>query len=108
MLDPKNESLRILEIIASAEDYARAHATTDWLSPITLAALATVAQYVEDIEIPTTDDIKHSDQQIAAHERLRAASALHWILGAVRSQAFCLEVSDTFLTGRVGRTTPYN
>jgi len=105
-------TIRMIELVAQAEDVAKANkAATDWLDPRTLAALVAAHQAVLDYDMDVgLEAVKHPEvgQVVAAHERLRQVVALAFVLGAAASPTFVLEIEAYFLNSHPGSRTALN
>jgi hypothetical protein len=109
--DLTQATVSALEVMADAEDASKTIDPAGWLDPRTVALLEAARQSVQDLDMDIAmEAVKHPQpgQLLAAHERLRQAVALNWLLVAVGRPSFALEVADTMLTTRIGRPAHNN
>jgi len=112
MLDETHAAtLRLIELVAQAEDVARTDPGTISLAPATQAALRAAHQALLDHDLYLAlEAVKQPapGQVLAAHQRLRQIVTLAFVIGTATNPTFLLEIESRFLDGHPGRRTALN
>lgn len=105
MDDTHADTLRLIELVAQAEDVARTDTGTISLAPETQAALLAAHQAVLDHDLgQALEAVKQPvpGQVLAAHQRLRQIVTVAFVIGTVTNPTFLSAISSRFLDDHGG------